>query len=79
MRVFPGKLDLDILYAGGAADSSTDPADQFWIKSESKQSWSSQLRLSTLNLYISLAISVTHSKFDLSGGIPFCRIHKLVF
>lgn len=38
MRVFPGKLDLDILSAGGAADTSTDPADQFWMKSESKQS-----------------------------------------
>ena len=38
MRVFPGKLDLNILCAGGAADTSTDPADQFWMKSESKQS-----------------------------------------
>ena len=28
MRVFPGKLDLNILSAGGAADTSTDPADE---------------------------------------------------
>lgn len=31
MRIFPGKLDLDILSAGGA-DTSTDLAGQLRIK-----------------------------------------------
>lgn len=38
MRVFPGKLDLDILSAGGVADTIPDLADQFWMKLGSKQS-----------------------------------------
>ena len=38
MRVFPGKLDLDILSAGGVADTIPDLVDQFWMKLGSKQS-----------------------------------------
>lgn len=32
MRIFPGKLDLDILSMGGVADTSTDLSGQLWIK-----------------------------------------------
>lgn len=32
MRIFPGKLDLNILSAGGATDTGTDLAGLLWIK-----------------------------------------------
>lgn len=50
MRIFPGKLDLSILSAGGAADTGTDLAGQPWGKPGNKQSSSSELLLSKLSL-----------------------------
>lgn len=32
MRIFPGKLDLDILSMGGVADTRTDLTGQLWMK-----------------------------------------------
>lgn len=39
MRIFPGKLDLDIFSVGGGADTSSDLAGQLWIKANNV-SWS---------------------------------------
>lgn len=50
MRIFPGKLDLSILCAGGAADTGTNLADQPWRKPGNKQSSPSKLLLSKLSL-----------------------------
>lgn len=66
MRLFPGKLDLNILSVGGEADTGTDLAGRLGIQSGNKQSSSSECLLSSWSVLS--AFPVIHSRLALLWG-----------
>lgn len=53
MRIFPGKLDLDIFSVGGVADTSSDLAGQLWMKADNVN-WSLGNRIAEQDQSVSI-------------------------